>query len=109
MASSGRVPVDALRLMQQTITVIETTNDGYGKLIDAGAGRSVACLLQPGISVYRTARNRDVIPTWVAYCDDINIDGENVIEMADGSRPAIKGVQTFTDERGAMFQQVDFG
>lgn len=106
MASSGRVPKPALRLMKQTIEVGESASTGYGKAVADGGTREVACLLQPGVSVYRTMTNRDDVPTWVAYCDDIDITADSIVKV-DGVVVDIGHIDTWTDEKGPMYQVVD--
>jgi len=108
MASSGRVPVEVLEYMKQTIVVSTATPNTslYGKRIDGGASRSVACLLEPAMSASRTHEFTDVTYSWDLYCDDVDIVETDMITLPNGVKPAIVGIETYCDEEGALYQVV---
>jgi hypothetical protein len=104
VASSGRVPKAARRLMGQTLIIRGTVNTGYGDSSASGPEREVACLLEPNTDTARGRDDTNTTSTWAAYCDDIHITTKDYVKLPDGSEPSIDGVETYYDAKGPVYQ-----
>jgi hypothetical protein len=111
VAASGRLDPAFLRQMKQTITVhpAATTGGGtdeYGEQAVQAGARSVQCYLAPFESVEQTPTARTVVPTWMIYANDIDIDTEDKITLPGGTTSPIDRVETYYDNMGKLYQVV---
>lgn len=108
MASSGRLPSEITDLLTSTILVSvgDPASTLYGKRRAGTTKRRVKCMVQAATYAGRSSGETSVTYTYDIYCDDINIVESDVVELPDGTTPAIASIDSYADEVGPLYQVV---